>query len=81
MYIEFDSIAGFKGYYGRWLCYVYMQNNTDFNAELIRKGLARVYTEGECSKENYYLTLQQQAMNDNIGLWSCKPEGVGALLL
>ena len=77
VYIEFDSIAGFKGYYGRWLCYVYTQNNTDFNAELVRRGLARVYTEGECSKENYYLTLQQQAMNSSIGLWGCMPQQAG----
>ena len=75
VYIEFDASAGFKGYYGRWLCYVYMPNNTDFNAELIKRGLARVYEEGTCSKESYYLTLQQQAMNDRIGLWSCMPEG------
>lgn len=83
VYIEFDSTAGFKGYYGRWLCYVYTQNNTDFNAVLVRKGLARVYTEGECSKESYYLTLQQQAMNSKIGLWSCMQEqgGGGVVIL
>ena len=81
VYIEFDNIAGFKGYYGRWLCYVYTQNNTDFNAELVSKGLARVYTEGECSKENYYLTLQQQAIDNRIGLWSCMPKGGGGVVI
>ncbi len=71
VYIEFDTAAGFKGYYGRWLCYVYLENGTDFNAELIKKGYARVYVEGEFSKENYYLTLQQEAMESSVGLWSC----------
>ena len=81
VYIEFDSSAGFKGYYGRWLCYVYMQNNTDFNAELIKRGLARVYEEGDCSKESYYLTLQQQAIDNRIGLWSCIPEESGGVVI
>lgn len=80
VYIEFDSTAGFKSY-GRWLCYVYMQNNTDFNAELVKRGLARVYEEGECSKESYYLTLQQQAMDERIGLWSCMQEGGGVVII
>ena len=72
VYIEFDSLAGVKEYYGRWLCYVYV-DDVDFNAELIKEGYARVYEEGVCSKESYYITLQQKAMEDRIGLWSCKP--------
>lgn len=81
VYIEFDELAGFKGYYGRWLCYVYLLNDTDFNAELLKRGLARVYEEGECSKESYYLTLQQQAMDARVGLWSCMPESGGVVIL
>ena len=80
VYIEFDSIAGFKGYYERWLCYVYLENGTDFNAELVKRGYARVYEEGECSKEEYYLSLQQQAMENRTGLWSCMAGGEGVAI-
>lgn len=74
VYIQFDSSAGFKGYYGRWLAYMFLPNETDFSEELIKKGYARVYTEGTCSKESYYVTLQNQAMTNRVGLWSCMPE-------
>ena len=49
VYIEFDSSAGFKEYYGRWLCYVYYVyvDDIDFNAELVKEGYARVYEEGD----------------------------------
>jgi len=71
VYLEFDEIAGLKGYYGRYLAYVYLENGTDFNAILIKKGLARVYVEGEFRKEEYYLKLEMQARKNEIGLWSC----------
>jgi len=32
VYIEFDETDGLKGYYGRYLAYVYLPNGTDFNA-------------------------------------------------
>jgi len=72
--IQFDSTAGFKGYYGRWLAYVFLIDGADFGEELITNGYARVYTEGTCSKESYYVTLQNQALTDRVGLWSCIPE-------
>ncbi len=74
VYIQFDSTAGFKGYYGRWLAYVFLIDGIDFNEELLNNGYARVYTEGACSKESYYITLQSQAMTDRVGLWACMPE-------
>ncbi len=69
--IEFDNIAGTRGYYGRLLAYVYFKNTTDFTAELVKRGYARVYVEGECKKETEYLKYQEQAFNQRIGLWSC----------
>ncbi|ASJ07210.1 thermonuclease family protein [Thermococcus pacificus] len=30
VYIEFDPIAGRRGYYGRLLAYIYLKNGTDF---------------------------------------------------
>jgi micrococcal nuclease len=69
--IEFDETAGLRGYYGRLLAYVYY-DSTDFTAELVKRGYARVYEEGECRKESEYLQYQQQAMQSNLGLWSCR---------
>ena len=74
VYIQFDETAGLKGYYGRWLAYVFLVNGTDFGEELITNGYARVYTEGTCSKESYYVTLQSQAITNRVGLWNCTPE-------
>ena len=69
--IEFDETAGLRGYYGRLLAYVYV-DSTDFTAELVKRGYARVYEEGECKKEAEYLSYQQQAMQSNLSLWSCR---------
>ena len=46
VYIEFDKTAG--GLLRRYLAYVYLENGTDFNALLVKNGLARVYKEGKC---------------------------------
>lgn len=71
IYIEFDAIAGKRGYYGRLLAYIYLENGTDFTALLVKKGYARVYTEGEFKKENEYLTYQNLAKSKYAGLWGC----------
>ena len=68
VYIEFDEVAGLKGYYGRYLAYVYV-NGTDFNALLVKNGFARVYVEGEFRKEQYYLQLEKMAKANKTGLW------------
>lgn len=68
VYIEFDEIAGLKGYYGRYLAYIYIDGK-DFNALLVEKGLARVYKEGKFRKENYYLQLERIARENKVGLW------------
>lgn len=72
VYIEFDSTVGMRGYYGRLLAYVYFENETDLTAELVKRGYARVYTEGKCSKESEYAGYQENAINENRGLWSCR---------
>lgn len=71
VYIEFDETAGLRGYYGRLLAYVYV-DSTDFTAELVKRGYARVYEEGECKKKAEYLSYQEEAMQSNLKLWSCR---------
>lgn len=69
IFIEFDELAGFKDRYGRLLAYVYV-NGTDFNAELVKLGLARVYVEGKFKKKSYYLKLEKEAKRECRGVWS-----------
>jgi len=44
----------------------------DFNAAQVEQGYARVYTEGDSSREEEYLELQHQAQADRVGLWQCE---------
>ena len=57
--------------FGRLLAFVELEGQ-DFSAELVRQGLARVYTEIQNSREEGLLQLQQQAQESNAGLWSCR---------
>jgi len=72
IYIRFDPEAGRRGYYGRLLAYIYLENGTDFTALLVKKGYARVYTEGEFQKEQEYLSYQHTAESKKFGLWGCE---------
>ena len=71
--IEFDEKAGLKDSFGRLLAYVYIDGK-DFGKMLIEKGYARVYVEGEFSKESEYIKAEKNAINVSAGLWECKTE-------
>lgn len=57
--------------FGRLLAFV-IKGGENFNALLIERGLARVFTEKPNSKEEEFLELQQQAQESNAGLWVCR---------
>ena len=65
-----DRTAGRRGSFGRLLAYVLI-DDIDINALLVSAGLARVYTEGTSVREREYVALQNAAMGDGVGLWSC----------
>ncbi|HIP25984.1 MAG TPA: thermonuclease family protein [Archaeoglobus profundus] len=69
VYIKFDELAGFRDKYGRLLAYVYI-DGTDFNAELVKLGYARVYVEGKFKKKLDYLKLEEEAKRLGKGIWS-----------
>lgn len=57
--------------YGRTLAYVYLQNGTFLNAELVKKGYAQIMTVPPNVKfAEFFLKLQQEAREKNRGLWS-----------
>lgn len=45
-------------------------DGTDFNAELVKQGYARVYVEDEFKKKLYYLELEEEAKRIGKGIWS-----------
>ncbi|MCJ7509033.1 MAG: thermonuclease family protein [candidate division Zixibacteria bacterium] len=73
--LEFDVES--QDRYGRLLAYVYV-NNTLVNAELMKNGLALIYTYPPNVKyANLFLGLQKEAQKKNLGIWSLplpKPE-------
>lgn len=57
--------------YGRKLAYVFLEDGKSVNAELIRNGLATVYTFYPNIKYlDLYLELQEEAISKKKGLWS-----------
>lgn len=67
--LEFDSLAGTRDPYDRMLAYVTLQDGTDLGALLVSKGMARVYTDEDFSREPDYLELESAARGGKVGLW------------
>jgi micrococcal nuclease len=56
--------------YGRTLAYVYMENGTFINADLVKNGYAMVMTVPPNVKHaDEFVKLQQEARENNRGLW------------
>ncbi|WP_394355306.1 thermonuclease family protein [Methanothermococcus sp.] len=66
--VVFDNKAPKKGYYGRYLAYIYVDGR-DFNEELIKNGYARVYV-SNFELKNEYLKEERYAKENRIGLWN-----------
>lgn len=69
--LELDSKASLRDTYDRILAYVFYENY-DLNAELIKNGYARVYTEEEFNMKSEYMAYQESADNTFTGLWDCR---------
>lgn len=69
--IEFDTSAGFKDRYDRWLSYITLIDGTDLCETLVSNGFARVYSLESFSKKQTYLLIEQSVQQQNIGLWGC----------
>lgn len=63
--------------YGRLLRYVYLEDGTFVNAELMLNGMARLVTfPPDVAQTNYFRELQRQAQEAGAGMWS-RPDLVG----
>ncbi len=68
VYLEYDVTR--KDQYGRTLAYVYLQDGTFVNAELVKNGFAMVMTIPPNVKyADLFVKLQQEARDNNRGLW------------
>jgi micrococcal nuclease len=68
--IIYDRDAGTRDVYGRMLATIVAPDGTDHGEDLIRKGLARVYTQETFSRKDHYLAVQKAAVNNRTGIWS-----------
>lgn len=71
--LEYDVSR--KDQYGRTLAYVYLQDGTFVNAELVKNGCAMVMTVPPNVKyADQFVKLQQEARENNKGLWKINQE-------
>jgi micrococcal nuclease len=68
--LEADPINQNRDRYDRLLRYVYLQDGTDYNAEIIKQGYGFAYVSFPFTKTDEYLTYQREARLNNKGLWA-----------
>ena len=68
VHLEFEPLDRIDRY-GRLLAYVFMEDGTFFNRELVRKGYARAYTRFDFRYKRDFLQAQQEARQARKGLW------------
>jgi micrococcal nuclease len=66
--LEFEPLDRIDRY-GRLLAYVYMEDGTFFNRELVHKGYARAYTRFDFRYKKDFLLAQAEARQARLGLW------------
>ena len=69
IYLEFDVQETDK--YGRLLAYVYLEDGTMYNKELLEKGYAQVVTYPPNVKYvEEFEAIQKKARENNVGFWA-----------
>lgn len=56
--------------YGRTLAYVYLEDGTFLNAEIIRQGYGHAYTRFPFRYADEFRTYEREARENNRGLWA-----------
>ena len=69
VYLEYEGDAT-KDRYGRTLAYVYLEDGTLINREIIARGYGRAYTRFPFSKADDFLEAEREARNSGRGLWA-----------
>ena len=70
--LEFDQTnvaQGHKDRYGRTLAYVFLEDGTLLNAEIIKQGYGHAYTQFPFSRMEEFRRLEREAREQGRGLW------------
>lgn len=67
--LEFDPAAE-RDRYGRTLAYVYLEDGTFVNAEIIRQGYGHAYTRFPFAYVEEFRALEREARQNRRGLWA-----------
>lgn len=59
-----------RGSYGRLLAYIYYSDGTNFNSELLERGLARRYDDSSFTLRSDFGQVEENAQSENRGLWA-----------
>jgi micrococcal nuclease len=68
--LEADATNDNRDRYGRLLRYVYMQDGSLFQEQLIARGYSFAYTIFTFQKAEAFTKLQHQAQQAKVGLWA-----------
>jgi micrococcal nuclease len=68
--LEYDQDT--RDRYGRTLAYVYLENGTFLNAEIIRQGYGHAYTRFPFRYQAEFLALEREARAQGRGLWAAR---------
>jgi micrococcal nuclease len=66
--IAFDRQSPSRGSYDRLLVYVYLDNETHFNKQLLVNGYARLY-DSEFGQRTEFVAAEATAQSDDVGVW------------
>ena len=65
----------------RLLAYVYLNDGTFLNADLLSKGYVRLFTKMECLLYDRFFAIQNAAMAKRLGLWGERDEKITILYI
>lgn len=67
-----------RGSYGRLLAYIYYGDGTNFNRELLERGLARRYDDSSFTLRSEFGSIEETAQSENRGLWAFEQQSTAA---
>ena len=68
-YVELKYDLERRDKYGRILAYVYLENGTFLNAELIKQGYGKVFRKFQFKHRDNFIRYEQEARKNRMGLW------------
>ena len=71
-YDQANNHLGHKDQYGRTLAYIFLEDGTLLNAEIIRQGYGHAFTRYPFSRMEEFRRLEREAREQGRGLWSAE---------